>query len=170
MVRRHTISQLSVFRSRDVPGSHIPRSIVLALLKWRLSLFQIMPSIPPFSLFGKHVQRLLSPPNELSSPLFFCTIHTSRAQKIQSESTVAIAPMPPKSHRNPANTVVPATTGPSHQPRTYISPQIARAPNLRPLTNPPPLLLQTNAEWLCLVFERWVLNIRIQQGSRNGIM
>ena len=69
------------------------------------------------------------------------SIHTSRAQKIQSESTVAVATMPPKSRGNPANTAVPATTGPSHQPRTYISPQITRAPNLKPLTNTPPLTL-----------------------------
>jgi hypothetical protein len=61
-MQMHTLSQLSVFRSRDVRGSHILHSTVLALLQWRPSLFQIMPIFPPFSLFGKQVRHLLSPP------------------------------------------------------------------------------------------------------------
>lgn len=73
-MQMYTLLQLSVFRSRDVRGSHILRSTVLA------SLFQIMPIVPPFSSFGKHVRHLLSPPiRTFFFPLFICTICNSCA-------------------------------------------------------------------------------------------
>ena len=89
------------------------------------------------------------------------SIHISRVQIIQFESTVAIVPMPFVEH---------AAAESSPQPRTYISPQVSRASKPLPLTSPTSLPLQTNAEYLCLALEQSYSPLEGSMGAEMAIM